>query len=262
MRISYRHQNTKEYWAERWENISVDQPMENADAYPLKYAELTISTQGKILEAGCGAGRLLRYYKQRGYDISGIDFIEHAITTLKQADPDLQVRTADITDLPYPADTFQYVLSFGLLHNLEYGLSKAMQETYRVLQTGGKVCASFRADNVQTRLSDCLAQSKRRRKNTEAALHFHKRNLTRSEFVALFEDAGFVVEAVYPVENMPLLYRFPMFRAKYHKTFDESRARVEGYKLTWVGAALQRLLMLFPESFCNLFVIIARKPAE
>jgi len=262
MRITYRYQNTKEYWSERWENISVDEPMENVDAYPLKYAELTISTQGKILEAGCGAGRLLRYYKQRGYDISGIDFIEHAITKLKQVDSELQVRTADITDLPYPANTFRYVLSFGLLHNLEHGLKKAMQETYRVLQEGGKVCASFRADNVQTRLSDWLAQSKRRSRNTGSPLHFHKRNLTRSEFIALFEDARFVVEAVYPVENMPLLYKFRIFRARYHKRFDESRARVEGYRLTWIGTALQKLLMLFPESFCNLFVIIARKPAE
>ena len=236
--------------------------MDNADAYPLKYAELTIlSREGKILEAGCGAGRLLRYYKQRGYNISGIDFIENAITKLKQADSKLQVRTADITDLPYPANTFRYVLSFGLLHNLEHNLNKAMEETYRVLQAGGRVCGSFRADNIQTRLSDWLAESRHGNKNTRSALQFHKRNLTRSEFIALFEHAGFIVEAVYPVENMPILYKFRVFRAKCHKIFDESRARREGYKLTWLGARLQKLLMLFPESFCNLFVVIARKPA-
>jgi hypothetical protein len=62
MRITYRKQYVKEYWAKRWEGIPADVPMENAYVYPLKYAELTITSKdGRILEVGCGAGRILKY---------------------------------------------------------------------------------------------------------------------------------------------------------------------------------------------------------
>ncbi len=57
MRITYRNANNKDYWAKRWGDIPADSPMENADAYPLKYAQMTVKDKsGKILEAGCGAG--------------------------------------------------------------------------------------------------------------------------------------------------------------------------------------------------------------
>ena len=39
---------------------------------------------GSILEAGCGAGRILRYFHDLGYDITGFDFIEVAVEKLKE----------------------------------------------------------------------------------------------------------------------------------------------------------------------------------
>ena len=70
MRITYRTHGVKEYWAARWDDIPADAPMENLSVYPLKYAEMTIKDKaGKILEAGCGAGRILRYYHDWGHDI-------------------------------------------------------------------------------------------------------------------------------------------------------------------------------------------------
>ena len=161
MRITYRTRGVREYWTARWDDIPADAPMENLDVYPLKYSELTVKDKaGKILEAGCGAGRILRYYHDRGYDIIGIDFIEVAISKLKDIDPTLHAEVGDITNLRFADQSFKYVLAFGLYHNLEHGLDKAVQETHRVLEKGGLVCASFRADNIQTRLTDSLADKR------------------------------------------------------------------------------------------------------
>ena len=67
MRISYRSHNVRDYWEKRWDDIPADQPMENNQVYPLKYAEQTVKDQqGKILEAGCGAGRILRQPRKMG----------------------------------------------------------------------------------------------------------------------------------------------------------------------------------------------------
>jgi SAM-dependent methyltransferase len=259
MRVTYRSRGVKEYWAARWEEIPADVPMENKGAYPLKYAEMAIQGgRARILEAGCGAGRVLRYYHDRGHDIVGIDFISVAIEKLQAVDNSLNVETGVITDLHFQDSEFDCVLAFGLYHNLLDHLDLAVQETFRVLKTGGRVCASFRADNIQTRMTDWLAD------RTKAPMlgkkEFHKLNLTRNEFQSLFERAGFAVEFVDPVENMPILYKFRFFRAAAHKQFDENKARMEGYMLSWLGRGLQNILMrYFPDQFCNIYVLIARK---
>jgi SAM-dependent methyltransferase len=269
MRITYRNKGVKEYWTSRWEQISADAPMENLNIYPLKYAEMTVKgdKEGTILEAGCGAGRILRYYHDRGYDIIGMDYIEVAISKLREIDTSLKVEVGDITNLNYPDERFKYVLAYGLYHNLENGLDFAISETYRVLEHGGKVCASFRADNIQNRITDYQAKSKSRSKKSfvpgsgqNAGKSFHKMNLTKNEFVSLFEDSGFKLISVSPVTNMPLMYKFRLFRAKNHKDFDENIARKEGYQLSGIGRLFQNGLMkLFPNQFCNIYVIIAEK---
>lgn len=262
MRVTYRKNNVKEYWTARWADIPADNPMQNHNAYPLKYAEMTVKDkQGKILEAGCGAGRILRYYHELGYDIVGMDFIEVAISKLKEIDPTLQAEVGDITNLSYPDGSFRYLLAFGLYHNLERGLDKAINETNRVLEKGGMVCASFRADNIQTRVTDWLADMKARESGADlSGKSFHKLNLTRSEYLNLFKKAGFEIEFFGPVENMPVLYKFAFFRSAGHKVFDENKARAEGYRLSWLGRKLQSFLMrFFPDQFCNIYVLIARK---
>lgn len=260
MRITYRNANNKDYWTKRWDDIPADAPMENLDVYPLKYAQMTVKdSSGKILEAGCGAGRVLRYYHDRGYNILGFDFIDVAISKLKEIDPSLQAEVGDISKLRFSNESFKYVLAFGLYHNLEHGLDKAIQETHRVLEKNGLVCASFRADNIQTKITDWLANRKSKNKHMQAK-SFHKLNLTRSEYEQLFTRAGFDIDFIGPVENMPILYKFSTFRSAKHKVFDENIARMEGYRLSWIGQMLQNLLMKFlPDQFCNIYVIIARK---
>ena len=128
-------------------------------------------------------------------------------------------------------------------------------ETSRVLKKDGYICASFRADNIQNRIVDFL-----RSKKNENGKVFHKLNLTRNEFINLFTKNGFIVENIYPVENMPFLYKFSFFRASMQKKFDESLGRKEGYKFSFLGKMLQSFLIsFFPNQFCNIYVLIAKK---
>jgi len=260
LRITYRKLANKKYWEKRWVDIPVDKPMGNVNIYPLKFSENLIkNSAGTILEAGCGNGRILRYYHNKGYNITGIDFIEAAVKKLKKLDPSLNVQVGDISKLKFEDKTFDYLLAFGLFHNLEKNLNEAIQESHRVLKKDGKICASFRADNIQNRLTDWL--SNRKLKHTkDNSLVFHKMNLAASEFESLFQNNSFEVEKLYSVENMPILYKFRFFRSKEHKNFNESFGRNEGYRLSLFGKILQTVLMkYFPNQFCNIYVIIARK---
>lgn len=263
MRITRRDKGVREYWSRRWANIPVDEGMSNESVYPLKYALRAVSCSGNgpILEAGCGNGRILRYFHDRGCDIVGIDYVEIAVIKLREADRTLKVQVADITALPFHDEVFSTVLSFGLYHNLEFGLESALAETFRILEPGGLVCASFRADNFQNLCVDFLSDRSTLSKKTQTPKAFHKINLKRGELVKLFRTAGFIVESVKPVENMPLLYRFRYFRAVNQQCFEEHLARRTGYQLSQFGRIIQKLLVwLLPNQFCSLYLINARRP--
>lgn len=259
MRISYRtHGGNKPYWEKRWNNVDADSGALNLDRYPGKYAEQTLNrltVQGTILEAGCGAGRVLRYYHNRRRDIVGIDFIATALPKIGRADPTVPLVAADIEKLPFSNGEFAAVLAFGLYHNLENGPMAAITETRRVIKSDGLLCAAMRLDNLQNRVIDWIAD----RTAPAGPKYFHKSNYTKDEWVRMVSDCRFAIEEIYFVENMPFLYKFRFFRKRSQKQFDENRARSEGYQFSLLGNALQKTLVsLLPRSFCNGIVIIAR----
>lgn len=260
MRVTYRNRDVEAYWRDRWSSIPVDEPMINKDVYPLKYVEMAMGQSPEpILEAGCGNGRILRHLASRGLDVQGMDFIPEAVDKLHAADPSLNVRVGDIRELDFENETFGTILAFGLYHNLDKGLNQAIQESHRVLKPGGRICASFRADNLHNQLSDWYADRSRKASDSKTPT-FHKLNLNRSEVADLFHRNGFNVDAVFPVQNMSILYKLSAFRRGDQKRFDENRARVAGYQLSIVGTWIQLALMrCIPNQWCNVFVLIGTK---
>lgn len=258
MRKTFRkHGGIRPYWEKRWTQIPADGGVLNLNKYPGKYAEAVMSRiDGEALEAGCGAGRVLLHYHRGGRRIIGMDFIETAIAKIKRLDAGVPVSVADIMKLPYRSGHFSAVLAFGLYHNLERDIEAALQETRRVLSKNGWLVASVRMDNIENRINDWMAA--RGTKPSERT-DFHKSNFTEREFRAMLKAAGFSTERIEYVENMPILYKFAFFRHATHKVFDEHRARGEGYRLSDLGAFLQRLMIsVSPGSFCNIMVATAR----
>ena len=260
MRKTFRTINVRDYWEKRWNSIETDKEMNNESVYPLKYSqEIIIEKDSKILEAGCGAGRILKFYHNQGYDIIGIDYISSVIEKLKISDNTLKVKKEDIKNLSFANESFKYVLAFGLYHGIDDGIELAIKETYRVMKKGGILCASFRADNIQNRINDFIYDQKTNALNRNS-LSFHKMNLKKDELVFLFENLGFSVISVNPVVNMPLLYKFRFFRSKEHKRFNESLGRKDGYKLSLLGNIIHSILFFcFADQFCNLYLIKLRK---
>jgi SAM-dependent methyltransferase len=266
MRISYRaHGGALDYWQRRWDGVEVDSGAINMARYPGLYAERVIKAScpggigGLVLEAGCGAGRVLRHYHESGTKIVGLDFIASVLAAIRGQDPTIPLVTGDITKLSFPDATFSAVLAFGLYHGLENGLEEAMAETRRVMVKDGLLCASMRLDNLQNRLTDKMANRSIDGATPDGERRFHKLNLTTAEFKALVSGAGFAVETVDYVENMSFLYKYPALRHASQKVFRESEARGAGYRFNLFGSILQRTAMaMAPAQMANLAVITAR----
>ncbi len=260
MRISYRtHGGALDYWQRRWDGVAVDSGAINLGRYPGLYAERVMAASrpdGPVLEAGCGAGRVLRHYHDQGSAIIGLDFIASVLAAIHREDAAIPLAAGDITSLPFPDETFSAVLAFGLYHGLEHGLEEAMADTRRVMKPGGLLCASMRLDNLQNRMTDRMADNAAALAGKQS---FHKLNLTTAEFKSLVGGAGFKVENVAYVENMSFLYKYPALRHASQRVFRESEARSAGYRFNAAGNILQRTAMaLIPAQMANLAVITAR----
>ena len=262
MRITLRNKNNKDYWEKRWDSIETDEAMENPSKYPLKYTNETLkkneTKNPKILEAGCGAGRIVKYLEKNNYDVTGIDFIDTAIKKIKISNPTFKVFTEDIKKTSFQNNQFDVILSFGLYHNFDLeNVKSALKETLRILNKNGLLCFSFRMDNIQNYILDNFIKKK---KIKEENLNFHKLNLTEQELINLINEMNLNILSKSYVVNMPLLFHFKIFRSNDQKEFNEHLGRKKGYSLNMIGKFLNWILTkFFSKYYSNVAVFICRK---
>ena len=88
----------------------------------------------RILDIGCGKGFLLHELTRAipGIEIAGLDISEYGIENAKdEVKPYLKLGNS--IDLPYDDQSFDFVVSLGMLHNLfNYQIDKALKEIERV----------------------------------------------------------------------------------------------------------------------------------
>lgn len=75
---------------------------------------LNLPKNAKILDAGCGTGKLSSYLNSQGYDVLGIDISDEALALTQSKG--VRVKKANILEgLPFEDNTFDLVYSDGLL---------------------------------------------------------------------------------------------------------------------------------------------------
>jgi 2-polyprenyl-3-methyl-5-hydroxy-6-metoxy-1,4-benzoquinol methylase len=72
----------------------------------------------RILEIGCGAGRLTNYLTQRGFNVIGFDISESLIKDGKVRYPDAIKIIASGDSMPFSNSTFDVILSFDVLEHI------------------------------------------------------------------------------------------------------------------------------------------------
>jgi ubiquinone/menaquinone biosynthesis C-methylase UbiE len=111
---------------------------------------------GDVLEIGSGSGamaaELLRRFPEIRLTATDYDdsMVEVARDRLREFDDHVDVQQADVTQLPFPVESFDVVLSFIMLHHvIEW--EKALAEAVRVLRPGGRLLGFDLLDSRTTR---------------------------------------------------------------------------------------------------------------
>jgi len=93
----------------------------------------------RILDLGCGSGRLLEILEDKDIDYFGIDFSEKLIEIAKRNYPSFKFQAANVLNLPFPNNSFDKVFSIRVLMHIpskEFQL-QFLKEAKRVLKPGG-----------------------------------------------------------------------------------------------------------------------------
>ncbi|GAH89429.1 unnamed protein product, partial [marine sediment metagenome] len=94
-----------------------------------------------ILEVGCGSGEDAAYVQKASENIIGVDIAPVALKNFLSRG--FQGVLADVKELPFHSNSFDYLISSGLLHHLigQGDLKEYLREFVRITRRGGYVIA-------------------------------------------------------------------------------------------------------------------------
>jgi SAM-dependent methyltransferase len=158
-----------------------------------------------ILDAGCGLGRWVAYFRQRGYDVVGLDTsVERMATGREYAGPFPAV-CASVLRTPFADDTFGAVMCFGLVEHFEDGPSAALAELHRILRPGGILFVSVPYNNLVRKLivNPLYRLRNLKRRLMRCPLAFNEYRFSARELRRFVSKSGFEVLGCTPDELMP-----------------------------------------------------------
>lgn len=159
--------------------------------------------KGRILEAGCGTGRILLYLSEKGLDCSGIDPSQNMLNIFKEKAKmnglKVNIKKGDIEKIPFKENSFDGVYTMHvLMHMPDY--KKAFEEMRRVLKPNGKLIMDFPNFNSPwSRLSMLLNPKKKR-----------TRLFTIKELKEFFRDYNCEISGLFSYART--FYKIPVLR--------------------------------------------------
>jgi 2-polyprenyl-3-methyl-5-hydroxy-6-metoxy-1,4-benzoquinol methylase len=180
------------------------------------FCERVFPIPGKLLDLGCGTGRLCLHFATKGFDCTGVDLSDEMLARAKRNAESANVRVrwlkgnlVELTDLSEESFDFAACLfsTLGMVRGAE-NRSKVVANAYRLLKPGGRFV--LHAHNRFFRSLGWKRVVMQRLKTLRgsatagditmpqayggAPLTLH--HFTRAEAVGLLESAGFAVQDV------------------------------------------------------------------
>ncbi len=143
----------------------------------------------RVLDAGCGAGRMLPYLAARGCDVVGVDLSPGMLARARRDHPTYRTVLGSLTDLPLADGSVDGVFAwYSLIHVPDAALGGALAEAARVVRPGGSLLLACQVGRGTRDIGASL-----RARGHDVVLPRHHR--LPDEVAAALADAGFVETA-------------------------------------------------------------------
>jgi SAM-dependent methyltransferase len=124
--------------APAWYNRLIDDLQFQAMRRALALAQ--IPQGARFLDIGCGTGRWLRRYQQRGFRAMGLDATLGMLRTAREHGTTVPLATGDAQRLPFPDASFDAVSDVTVVQHIPLASQpQALAEMLRVLKSGGRL---------------------------------------------------------------------------------------------------------------------------
>ncbi len=182
----YLIEKTKDYFNKNVEGFSGSRK----EVWP-EFEELKkyIKESERVLDLGCGNGRLFELFKDKSIKYVGVDFSKKLIEKAKKKYGN-HFQIADIFSLPFSDNYFDSIWSIAVFHHVpsKQLRLKALKEIKRVLKKDGKIIMTCWYLFKFPFRKDILLSPKKLK------IQRYYRAFTKRELKKLFQQAGFEVE--------------------------------------------------------------------
>lgn len=230
-----------------------------------------------FLEAGCGSGRVVKYFTDLGYrNVVGVEINEDAVRYLNLRFPELNIISGDLLRLPKSVGLFDVIGAYGVVEHFEGGIQKPLLALRSLLRENGIMIVSVPSFNLVRRLKKFLAAINPRTnslirsvfgKNT---LHhnsdgtgfdiypshgkFFEYRLSRQQFEEECKKADLEI-----VESVPIYHMDGFF---HELNFGQVKYASYTFEPTRLAFALNGALKIFPFFHNHMHLCVLRKPVR
>ncbi|MGN0064304.1 MAG: class I SAM-dependent DNA methyltransferase [Nocardioides sp.] len=125
------------------------EPEQAADLEMVARFVASLPAAGRVLDAGCGTGRMLPLLAGAGREVVGVDLSPAMLAGAALAQPEHGLACADLGALPFRTGTFDGVFAwYSTIHGDEAALRAACAEARRVLRPGGLLLVAFQVGST------------------------------------------------------------------------------------------------------------------
>jgi len=185
-RAKYLMEKTKDYFDKNVESFSGSRK----ELWPeLEELKKYIKDGERVLDLGCGNGRLFELFKEKQVEYIGVDFSKKLIEKAREKYGNY-FQVADMFSLPFSDNYFDSVWSIAVFHHIPFKelRLKALAEIKRALKPGGKtIMTCWHLFKFPFRKNIIISPKK-----LGVQRYYHA--FTKHELKKLFEKSGFKIE--------------------------------------------------------------------
>ena len=128
-------------YADVYRSTEPEQPI---DLAMIEHFTTTLGSDPLVLDAGCGAGRMMPFLAGFGCRVEGVDLTPGMVRRAQADHGEFRVQVGSLTALPFAADRFDGVFMwYSTIHGDDHELATMLSEAHRVVKPEGSLVVAF-----------------------------------------------------------------------------------------------------------------------